>query len=299
MVEVDIIEINKNDIEIKLHGNPKKQSEEHLLKEQTIKIGRDDNLEEYAKGDLANDIATLKEEEAKFLESAISAAFHEGLCLACETLNPLLVLPVTAVYALASQDITDISANDDDANSIIECTAAWLSYALKSKELEERIGKADYANYMKILGNEGYYQISSADGTGKYMIVNAEGINDPKVYAMLTKWQSEKSLTATMEAFGVEYDFDEDEVVKKLYDDKEEYIRQYHDNSRDIALAMMGASGYTYDPVSLTYTLDDQTYKITYQEYLNAQDILSDLGVKLNDLYNAVNTDNYPILPGE
>ena len=296
---MDIIEINKNDIEIKLHGNPKKQSEEHLLKEQTIKIGRDDNLEEYAKGDLANDIATLKEEEAKFLESAISAAFHEGLCLACETLNPLLVLPVTAVYALASQDITDISANDDDANSIIECTAAWLSYALKSKELEERIGKADYANYMKILGNEGYYQISSADGTGKYMIVNAEGINDPKVYAMLTKWQSEKSLTATMEAFGVEYDFDEDEVVKKLYDDKEEYIRQYHDNSRDIALAMMGASGYTYDPVSLTYTLDDQTYKITYQEYLNAQDILSDLGVKLNDLYNAVNTDNYPILPGE
>ena len=152
---------------------------------------------------------------------------------------------------------------------------------------------------MKILGNEGYYQISSADGTGKYMIVNAEGINDPKVYAMLTKWQSEKSLTATMEAFGVEYDFDEDEVVKKLYDDKEEYIRQYHDNSRDIALAMMGASGYTYDPVSLTYTLDDQAYKITYQEYLNVQEILSDLGVELDDLYNAVNTDNYPILPGE
>ena len=241
MVEVDIIEINKNDIEIKLHGNPKKQSEEHLLKEQTIKIGRDDNLEEYAKGDLANDIATLKEEEAKFLESAISAAFHEGLCLACETLNPLLVLPVTAVYALASQDITDISANDDDANSIIECTAAWLSYALKSKELEERIGKADYANYMKILGNEGYYQISSADGTGKYMIVYAEGINDPKVYAMLTTWQSEKSLTKTMEAFGVEYDFDEDEVVKNLNVDKSINNRNNNDNSGDIALAMMGA----------------------------------------------------------
>ena len=152
---------------------------------------------------------------------------------------------------------------------------------------------------MKILGNEGYYQISSADGTGKYMIVNAEGINDPKVYAMLTKWQSEKSLTKTMEAFGVEYDFDEDEVVKNLNADKSINNRNNNDNSGDIALAMMGASGYTYDPVSLTYTFDNQTYKITYQEYLNAQEILSDLGVELDDLYNAVNTDDYPILPGE
>ena len=29
------------------------------------------------------------------------------------------------------------------------------------------------------------------------------------------------------------------------------------------------------------------------------QEKLSDLGVKLNDLYNAVNTDDYPILSGE
>ena len=94
---------------------------------------------------------------------------------------------------------------------------------------------------MKILGNEGYYQISSADGTGKYMIVYAEGINDPKVYAMLTTWQSEKSLTKTMEAFGVEYDFDEDDVVKNLNVDKSINNRNNNDNSGDIALAMMGA----------------------------------------------------------
>ncbi|WP_022759689.1 hypothetical protein [Butyrivibrio fibrisolvens] len=140
-----------------------------------------------------------------------------------------------------------------------------------------------------------------ADGTGNYMIVNAEGINDPKVYAMLTTWKSTKSLTETMEAFGVEYDFDEDEVVENLYDPdaEKDYYESYYDNSADVALAMMGAKNFSYDPVSLTYTFDGQTYNITYQEYLNAQEILSDLGVELDDLYNAVNTDDYPILPGE
>ena len=304
--QIDSIEINKNDIDIKLHGNPEKQSEEHLLKEQKIKIGRDDNLEEYAEHNLANEIAALREEQANFIDSAILATFHAGLYAACAATNPWLVLPATALYALASQDITDTSygyvmnnVNDEYANFIAVSTAAWLSCAQKSKELEERMGKENYAAYMKKLGNEGYYQISSADGTGKYMIVNAEGINDPKVYAMLTKWQSEKSLTKTMEAFGVEYDFDEDEVVKNLNADKSNYNSDNNDNSGDIALAMMGAKNYSYDPVSLTYTFDGQTYNITYQEYLNAKKILSDLGVELDDLYNAVNTDDYPILPGE
>ena len=89
------------------------------------------------------------------------------------------------------------------------------------------------------------------------------------------------------------------EIIKKLNADKWNNNDSNHDNSGDIALAMMGAENYTYDPVSLTYTFDGHTYKITYQEYLNAQEILSDLGVELDDLYNAVNTDDYPILPGE
>jgi hypothetical protein len=232
--QIDSIEIYKYEITIYLHGNPKKQSEYPLLKDQTIIIGRNDNFVEHMKHNLANDE-----------------------------------------------------------------NAAWISCNQKRKELEECIDTVDYAYYMKLFGNEGYYQISSADGTGKYMIVNAEGINDPKVYAMLTKWQSEKSLTKTMEAFGVEYDFDEDEVVKNLNADKSNYNSDNNDNSGDIALAMMGAKNYSYDPVSLTYTFDGQTYNITYQEYLNAKKILSDLGVELDDLYNAVNTDDYPILPEE
>ncbi|MCR4635448.1 MAG: hypothetical protein K5754_04375 [Butyrivibrio sp.] len=169
------------------------------------------------------------------------------------------------------------------------------------KELEECIDTVDYAYYTKLFGNEGYYQFSSADGTGNYMFVNEEGINDPKVYAMLTTWQSEKSLTKTMEAFGVEYDFDEDEVVEKLYDPdaKKDYYESYYDNSADVALAMMGAKNRSYDPISFTYTFGNSTYKITYQEYLNAKEILSGLGVELDDLYDAVNTDDYPILPEE
>ena len=131
------------------------------------------------------------------------------------------------------------------------------------------------------------------------MIVNAEGINDPKVYAMLTKWQSEKSLTKTMEEFGVEYDFDEDKVVENLWANRSDYYAQYNDNSCDVAVAMMGAKNYSYDPVSLTYTIGKYTYQITFQEYLNAKEILSNQGVKLNDLYNAVNTDDYPILPDD
>lgn len=232
--QIDSIKINKNVFIISLHGNPKKHSEYPLLKDQTIRIGRADNLVEYMERN---------------------------------------------------------NANDENA--------AWISCTQKRKELEECIDTVDYAYYTKLFGNEGYYQISSADGTGNYMFVNAEGINDPKVYAMITTWKSTKSLTETMEAFGVEYNFDEDKVVKSLLADKANYNRKNYDNSGDIALAMMGAKHYSYDPVSLTYTVDDKTYNITYQEYLNAEKILSDLGVELDDLYDAVNTDDYPILPEE
>ncbi len=232
--QIDSIEIYKYEITIYLHGNPKKQSEYPLLKDQTIRIGRVDNLVEYMERN---------------------------------------------------------NANDENA--------AWISCTQKRKELEECIDTVDYAYYTKLFGNEGYYQFSSADGTGNYMFVNEEGINDPKVYAMLTKWQSEKSLTKTMEAFGVEYDFDEDKVVENLWADRSDYNRDNYDNSGDVAVAMMGAKNYSYDPVSLTYTIGKYTYQITFQEYLNAQEILSDLGVELDDLYDAVNTDDYLILPEE